>query len=529
VIAVADEPFDVIVVGAGPNGLTCAAYLSRAGARVLVLEKRFRWGGTLDTDDYSTPFHYNVCQYVLPLGRDLPPYQDLELDKLGVRLLEPDPPAAFVPRGGGDPLVVRRDGTGIGELRELLDAVDRAVPPLLYAPPAPVEEVERALEQDEGKRALELARLTPQNLSETVRDERAAGLLRYLCGLAGFDGGDEPLGLMGAFALARLLRPTVVVGGSKTLANALFRAGATAGAQYRAVADVQLIDAGGSGDLRVACRDGREFTARAVVSTLDPKTTFLDLLRGGVVPDDIRQAAERWRLDRTGPFTGHFGIKGEPPRLATEKATRALVQVVGFENASAVAEHLEEAASGRLPASTAGHLTVTTLHDPTQAAPGPYGPLHTLRFQTMAPYENPKGAWDRKRSEYRSRCWDFVARHTVGLDQARLLFAFADSPWDIERRFYTTRNGSVRQGALVRDQTFAARPHPDCSGTRTPIEGLYLAGGGVHPGVPGSLGGGYNAARAICGDLGLERWWPEPASVQRAREAGLLPEPTVAR
>lgn len=522
-----DERFDVVVVGGGPNGLTCAAYLARAGAEVVVLDKRFEWGGTMATDNYSTPFHYNLCQFVLPLGRELPPYQDLELERFAVGLLEPDPPVAFVPSDGGDPLVVRRGGSDLDGLAELFDAADRIVEPLLYTPPAPVEEVERALDRDEGKPALELARMTPKDLSEAVEDERAAALLRYLCGLVGFEAMEEPLGLIGAFMLARLLKPTVVVGGSKSLAHGLFRAGASTGAQYRIVADVERIEA--ADGFRVGCRDGREFAGRAVVSTLDPKTTFLELLQEGVVPDGVRHAAEGWRLDRTGPFTAHFGIKGEPPRLATEEATSALIQVVGFEGASAVTEHLEAAGSGRLPASLAGHLTVTTLHDPMQAAPGPYGPLHTLRYETTAPYENPEGAWDRKRSEYRSRCWDFIAGHTAGLGQARLLFSFADSPRDIERRFRTTRNGSVRQGALVGEQTFAGRPHPDCSGTRTPIEGLYLAGGGVHPGVPGSLGGGYNAAKAICADLGLEWQWPEPASVQHAREAGLLPEPTAAR
>jgi phytoene dehydrogenase-like protein len=80
----------------------------------------------------------------------------------------------------------------------------------------------------------------------------------------------------------------------------------------------------------------------------------------------------------------------------------------------------------------------------------------------------------------------------------------------------------------VRAQTFTARPHPDCCTGHTPVRGLYLAGGGTHPGVPGSLGGGYLAARAVCEDLGQEPWWAEPPLVRRAREAGLLPEPAVA-
>jgi phytoene dehydrogenase-like protein len=525
----AAERFDVIVVGGGPNGLTCAAYLARAGASVMVLDKRFEWGGTMFTDDYSTPFQYNICQFALPFTADLPPYGDLELQRLGVRLLEPAVPAAFVPSAQGQPLVVGRDGSGVEQLRELLDAAGQVVPPLLFSPPAPVDQVEQALDHGDGKLVLELARLTPRGLAETLGDERGAGLVRYLCALVGFAAADEPLGVVGAFTLARLLRPTLVVGGTKSLAIGLFRAGARAGAQYRTVADVQRIQAGVPGELQVACRDGREFTARAVVSTLDPKTTFLELVETTMVPDAVRQAAAAWRLDPTGPFTAHFGIKGEPPEVATEEASRALIQVLGFENAAAVGEHLDAVADGRLPASPAGHLTVTTRHDPTQAAPGPYGPLHTLRFQTMAPYEHPDGAWDRQRTEYRSRCWEFATGHTSGLDRAQLLFAFADSPRDIERRFRTTRRGSVRQGALVRSQTFANRPHPDCSTTRTPIEGLYLAGGGVHPGVPGSLAGGYNAAGAVCSDLGIERWWPEPPMVQRARETGVLPEPVSAR
>jgi len=231
------------------------------------------------------------------------------------------------------------------------------------------------------------------------------------------------------------------------------------------------------------------------------------------------------QTDACGPFTAHYGIKGAPPRLATQEATEALFQVLGFADAGAVSDHFEAAGTGRMPAAAAGHLTVTSRHDPTQAAPGPFGPLHTLRFETRAPFRNPEGEWARARVGYRDRCRELIARQTQGLDAARELFAFADSPRDIERRFRTTRNGSVRQGALVREQTFANRPHPDCSSSHTPIEGLFLGGGGMHPGVPGCLAGGFHAARAVCETLGQERWWAEPPLVERAGEAGLLPEP----
>jgi phytoene dehydrogenase-like protein len=523
----APEQYEVIVIGAGPNGLTCAAYLARAGARVAVLDKRFEWGGTMATDDYSTPFFYNIGQYLLPLGRELPPYTDLGLNELGIRFVEPERVAAFAPVSGAEPLVIRRGGDGLGELKQAFAAVDHLVTPLLYARPAPVDEVEHLLTGGEGKRVLDLADLTPAGLPDTVADSRAGGLLRYLCAVVGFHAADERIGVLGAFALSRLLSSSVVVGGAKALAAGLFRAAARAGAQFWSVADVVAI-VGTDRELTVGCRDGREFRARTVVSTLDPKTTFLELLDAGVVPEGIRLAAGAWRLDRTGPFTAHYGIKGEAPRLSTDDASRALIQVLGFEDAATVAGLLDRTDRGELVDPPAGHLTVTSLHDRSQSAAGPFGPLHTLRFEALAPYQHPAGAWMRERASYRARCWDALTARTSRLAESRALFAFADTPQDIERRFRTTRHGSLRQGALLREQTFTNRPHPDCSTTRTPAPGVYIGGGGVHPGIPGTLAGGYHAAAAVCEDLDLERWWPEPGFVREAREHGTLPTASIA-
>lgn len=149
----AAERFVVVIVGGGANGLSAAAYLQRSGADVVVLDKRFEWGGTLATDDYSTPFFYNLCQYPLPLGRDLPPYQDLELQREGLRMRDPDPVTSFVPAGGGEPLVVDRDARALAHVRDHLEAIDAALPALLYLPPVTEEEFEEALGREPAHEA----------------------------------------------------------------------------------------------------------------------------------------------------------------------------------------------------------------------------------------------------------------------------------------------------------------------------------------------------------------------------------------
>jgi phytoene dehydrogenase-like protein len=497
------DGYDVAIVGAGPNGLTSAAYLARAGASVVLLERRFERGGTFATDDYSTPFQYNIAQFELPLGERLPPYRDLDLRSQGVRFVEPELPFSATAEPGGPELVIGRGGRGLGgDIERMLTATAAAVAPLLYRPPIAEEELQAELGDDNRSAALALATATPRTLAESLDDPRAAVLVRYACGLAGFLDGDVPLGLMGAFAVASLFAPAIVVGGTKNLANALARVTASAGASCPVSCAVTGVERNGDGFL-LRTADARELFARTVISTLDPRSTFLELLGEKLGTAELRAMAGEWIVERAAPFTAHYGIKGELPAPAGGTAPDALIRVFGFAGPAEVERHLEVAVQGGLPANVAGHLTAVTAHDPLQASPGPYGPLHTLRLQTVVPFEHPDDDWDRTRAAYRRQCWDAAIENFTRLRDARLLFQFCDTPRDIERRFRTTRGGAIRQGALVAEQTFRGRPHPSCSSGRTPVAGLYLGGGAVHPGIPGSLGGGYNAAAAVAKDLGL--------------------------
>jgi phytoene dehydrogenase-like protein len=497
------DGYDVAIVGAGPNGLTAAAYLARAGARVAVVERRFERGGTFATDDYSTPFQYNIAQFELPLGEALPPYGDLDLHSQGVRFVEPELPFSASAEAGGPELSVGRSGRGLGgNVEPMLTATAAAVAPLLYRPPRDEDELRAELADGDGSAAVELAVATPRTLAESVDDPRAGAIVRYACGLAGFLEGDVPLGLMGAFSVALLFAPAIVVGGTKNLANALALVAAGAGAHCPVNGVVTGVERNGDGFvLRTA--DARELGARTVISTLDPRSTFLELLGDELVPAELRTVAEEWVVEPTAPFTAHYGIRGDLPAPAGGTAPDALIRVFGFSGPADVERHLDDAIQGRLPRKVAGHLTAVTAHDPLQASPGPYGPLHTLRLRTVVPFEHPEGDWDRARTAYRQQCWDAAVASFAGLEDARLLFQFCDTPRDVERRFGTTRRGSIRQGALVAGQTLLGRPHRSCSSGRTPVAGLYLGGGAVHPGIPGSLGGGYNAAAAVAEDLGL--------------------------
>jgi phytoene dehydrogenase-like protein len=490
---------DVAIIGAGPNGLTAAAYLARAGVDVVMAERRFERGGTLASDDYSTPFTYNVAQASLPLGPDSPVVTGLGLADHGVAFIEPDI-ALEVQADDGD-LAIGRGGSGLGQrVEEMLASVSRACPPALYQSPVPEAMLLARWETDGEAAAASLAHLTPAALADLAPSELGRLALRYACAATGFADADQRLGAVGGFAVARWFYPTLIAGGSKNLANALFRIATKAGAQCHVSFGIERVRRTASG-FQLDGPDGRVISAHAVICALDPRSTFAGLLDPGLAGPELAASAMTWVFDDLAAFTGHYGIRGEPPVRPDRPAP--YLWLTGFGRTADLDAHIRAARGGQLPGRPAGTLSVTTAHDPLQASPGPFGPLHTLRFDTFAPLTHPGGTWHRMRRGYREQCWEFLCREMPPLRQAKLIAQFADAPGDLARRFTVTRGGTVRQGALIPAQTLTGRPGAGCQGARTPIEGFYLGGGGTHPGVPGLLAAGAMAARAVCADWGI--------------------------
>jgi len=490
---------EVAIIGSGPNGLTIAAYLARSGADVTVLEKRFERGGTMASDDYSTPFTYNQAQAALPLGTDNPVVADLGLADHGVAFIEPDVAVEVITPDGE--LTIRRSGAGLGAaVQAMFSSISRAGVPALYRPPEP----EQSLVADWRSRgegaAADLADLTPATVAALADTEPGRLALRYACAACGFADPDERIGAVGGFMVARWFSPALVAGGSKNLPNALFRMAASAGAACHVSAQVTQVRRTGAG-FQLSCLDGRQVGARNVICTLDPRTTFTGLLEPALVPAELAAAGRDWAFDDLACFTAHFGIAGIPP--VSRHGDEPYLRLVGFSSVKDLDDHLAAVRSGYLPERPAGVLSVTTAHDPLQASPGPYGPLHTLRFDSFAPLNHPGGLWDRQRRHYRGECWHYLCDQFPPLREASLIAQFADAPGDLRRRFATTGVGTVRQGALSPAQALTLRPHPLCADTRTPVPGFYLGGGGVHPGVPGLLGAGMLAAQALSADHGL--------------------------
>ncbi len=531
---------DVIVLGAGPNGLCCAAYLARAGLKVAVVEKNVESGGGLLTQELAG-FKLNHHATYMMLAERMPPYADLDLASYGVSFVRPPVQAAFLFDGGKSLILhsdlaasVRsaaalspRDEKPFAKLLAEFDRMNEEfLIPATYLPPLePIDQLGRLQNADAlGERLAEISEQSPREVIEAygLSDPRLKAALLYLTMMFGLDPEEGGMGFLVPLYVGRLTQSALVRGGSHQMASAMRRVVEEHGGRVTVAHEVTELIVEEGKVTGCKTRHGLELRARAVVSTLDPQQTFGSLLPGAEeeVPD-LAQVAADWEWEHLSLFVLQLGVVGEAPGYPNHDpaAARALFTVMGYETPEDVLGHAEEVKAGKL-GRACGHGSVLSVHDPLLVPDHvPLGPHHLLRFEAWAPYGVD---WEKEKDGFAEACLATWRRYAPGIGSGNVRVRTAWSPRDIELQVKTMKRGSIKHGAYTALQMGYNRPSPETSSYRTPVPGLYVAGASVHPGGMVILGSGYNAARAVAEDLGAKVWWNEPESVAKARARGYL-------
>jgi phytoene dehydrogenase-like protein len=527
------ERYDVVVVGAGHNGLTCACYLAKAGQKVLVLETREVVGGGCATKEVAAPgfrhnFHSNF-HGIIHMG---PVYRDLELERYGARYVWPENQFGHVfPDGRAlvwsrdlEETVRRvarfskRDAETVRELAHLYRRVlDEGFIPAMFSAPGPPSEDFAGIEALGGA---ELARhflTTPNHLARSLFEspEVQTWIGFWVAQLAG-TGDVFGLGANYPVMLAGSTEPygwAICEGGSVRLAEAMAAHLRDHGGNVRVDATVRQIEVRDGRATGVVLDSGERIAVGGtLVSNLDPKHTFLELVGEQDLPSEFGPLVKRWRYDVMSMFCIYLALDA-PVRwkaAADDPAVERCFAVSMCEDLSVLDDNASDCRLG-IPPRRPGLFSVhPSLFEPSLCPPG----KEACFVEQIAPYELREGgaqAWADRKEEYADVVLERWREYADGLDADDVVGRYISSPIDIETVMPSMKHGDWNHGEMSQDQLGIFRPWHEHPPYRTAFENVYLCGASTHPG--GSIGGacGYNAAGAIAGDLRLQAWWTEPA------------------
>jgi phytoene dehydrogenase-like protein len=521
---------DVVVIGAGPNGLLAAAYLTAAGLDVTVVERRFEIGGGLATEEILFPGHYaNTHASYHYMVDYLPPITDFDLGNFGLRYHKP-----YGQIGGvfGDDYVYlcrsfedTRDSLArfgfdqadaFGQMASRFhQIVDEILAPATYLPPDAPLDLTQALQRTAiGQDMLEVSEMSAMELlgGYGFRDSIQATLLYSACqwGLSPVESG---VGFMVPLMIDRGTQKAFIHGGSHRLASSFARVILRQGGVILDNASVVEITTDGGSTTGVVLDDGRIIrTRKAVLSTLDPQSTFLHLLPAEVVPSDVRSAAENWVWDKWSLLSVFFATKGKPtwrpdPNNHMIGSPDPFDTILGFDGTEDVASFFDSIEKGQIP-KFAGHFTIETAFDPTLSQ---VEGEEVCFFQMPAPYD---WDWEGRHDEVVREVTALLDRHYEGFADS-IVDCVVETPKTIEQRIPTMHRGSIKHGDYNPLQMGANRPNIDCSSSRTPVKGLYLGGASMFPGGMVIGGPGYIAAQVICEDIEVKFPFDRPDRIQR--------------
>jgi len=513
--------FDIVVAGAGHNSLVTAAYLARAGLRVLVLERAQRIGGDTSTEEVTLPgYRHDLCASAHTIFQSSPIVRndELQLGRYGLRYLFPDP-VVVMPFTDGEGIAMRRDRAATAREIERFSPRDaRAYERMLddwdqikesqnrvrYSPATTPSEAIAALEATAP--GVEAVRWRYSSALDTVRerfeDERVRSFFLWLS-LMTMARVDQPgTGLLPLSIAAgrQAFSWTTAEGGSAALPDALARIVVEHGGAVRTGAEVMRILIEDGRAVGVVTADGTEHRAkRAVVSTIHVKH-LPDIVGAAALGEDFMRGLSRWRTGVT-MFVTHYALATEP-RYALDGGPTASVAAGICGSTDELLTALAAFERGEVHLDRPPLLCISSsVIDATRAPAG----HHTLKIVGFLPYELRHGGperWDALKDEVSDALLEQYLRHTT-LRRRDILARHVESPLDLERRNPHNYRGSCHGGEQDLAQEGALRPMPGWAGYRLPVAGLYQTGATTHPGASVTGAPGRNCAQVLLGDLGL--------------------------
>jgi len=524
------QRYDAIVIGGGHNGLVNAAYLARAGKKVLCLERRYVLGGAAVTEEIIPGFKFSVFSYVVSLLRP-EIIRDLDLPRHGLEILPLD--GTFTPLPSGDYLwrvndhaKTRReierhsklDAEAYEEFGKSMVQMCRFVKPILgMIPPDPTSLDPRDLKKLAflGKRFQSLSSEDRYNLVQLMTMSAADFLDQWFetdCLKATMSAS----GIIGTFLGIRSPGTAYVLlhhymgeidgafrswgfsrGGTGGISNAIGSAARELGVEIRTEAPVAkiLVKDGIAGG--VVLESGEEIHASVVSSSVDPRLTFLNFIDSRELPGDFLDEVRLYKF-RGSSGKVNLALDGLPEFKALPGFGRHLRGAMSISPSMEYMERAyDQAKYGEFSRRPYIDMVIPTLTDPSVAPPG----KHILScFVQYAPYKLASGTWDEQREAFGNTVIDTIAEYAPNIKDIIVGKQFI-TPLDIERTTGLSE-GNIFQGELSLEQLFFLRPAAGWAKYRTPIKKLYMCGSATHPGggimgAPGRL-----AALEILKDTG---------------------------
>ena len=525
---------DVLIIGAGHNGLVCAFYLARAGLKVTVLERRGVVGGAAVTEEFHPGFRNSVASYTVSL---LQPkiIADLELARHGLRIVQRKL-ANFLPTEDRRYLAVGegrtkgevakfsgRDAEKLEAYHARLEAVSSLIREIMLETPPNVTEGGFLAALPEMLRAASLARrmgrldmvarrdllaLISRSAGDYLDDWFESDPIKAVYGFDGIVGNyASPYTPGSAYVLLHHLLGEVngvrgawghAIGGMGAITQAMAKACAGQGADIRVNAPVREVIVEKGRIAGAACEDGSVFRAPVVVSNLNPKLLFQHLVDPALLPQDFRGRIASYRMG-SGTFRMNVALSALPRfTCLAEPGDHLTAGIIIAPSLAYMDRAYDQARATGWSRDPVVEMLIPSTLDDSLAPAGAH--VASLFCQHVAPVLPNGASWDDRRGEVADLMIATVDRHAPGF-KASVVGRQVLSPLDLERVFGLTA-GDIMHGRLELDQLFAARPVLGHGNYRAPVPGLYLCGSGTHPGGGVTGAPGHNAAREILRDMG---------------------------